>query len=175
MALGRVGAGKRGHHFSGRPCLLRQLPSQKVGWGRQCPARCRCCGEGTTEEALRGPPGLGLSLTLGWAWEAVHSPALPSQLSPGLRAPHTNPCGCSWLPRSHPQPASKYLELRDGGTRNKRELIPKPQGSGHGGRRGSSLFWVLPLQLGGVTWRPGDRADDLEPGALPWEARVPVC
>lgn len=91
VVLSRVGAGKRGHHFSGRICLLRQLPSQKVGWGRRCAgqglAARRCCGEGTTEEALRGPPGLGLSLTPGWAWEAVRSPALPSQLPPGLRAP----------------------------------------------------------------------------------------
>lgn len=166
------GCWKAGASFLRQDVPAEAAPQPEGGLGRAGSWAGTCCGVGVVG---RGPPGLGLSLTPAWAWEAVRSPALLSQLPPGLRAPHTNPCGCSWLPGAHPYPASKYLGLRGGGTRNKSELIPKPQGSGCGGRRGSSLFWVLPLQVGGVTWRPGDRADDLEPGALPGRPWCCVC
>lgn len=63
---------------------------------------------------LRRPPGLGLSLTLGWAWEAEPSPALPSQLSPCLRTYplHTSPhesyqiplAACFLTPHDFPTP-----------------------------------------------------------------------
>lgn len=166
-----MGAWKVGASFL-RTCLLRQLPSQ-VGGGGQCP------GWGPAGVCVGGgPSGLGCSLSprtpprpggLGRLCAALPSPPSPGQPSPRLRSP---PHQSLWL---HAHPAGKYLGLRVGGTRNERELIPKPQGSRCGGRRGLSLSWVLPVQVDGVAWRLGDKQMTSNQQLFPWRHGRCVC